>query len=72
MSKRRDLAETVANTAVGAAISVLLTFVVLPLLGVPISAGAGTAAALLYFSANTAKTYGLRRLFRQIEQKDQA
>ena len=72
MSQRRDLAETVANTAVGAAISVILTFVVLPLLGVPISAGAGTAAAALYFTANTAKTYGLRRLFRHIEQRSAA
>lgn len=67
MSKKLDVLETVSNTVAGIAISFSMTLVVFPMIGIatsPKTAGIATAA---YFVASTARSYGLRRLFRWLE-----
>ena len=64
MTRRLDAAEAVTSTAVGFAVSWVLTFAVLPLWGLHPSAGEALAITAVYTAASVARGYAVRRAFR--------
>lgn len=69
MSQRMDLMETAANTTAGIVISFGMTLLVFPLIGIETTASTAGVATCAYFVASTARSYGLRRLFRWMESR---
>ena len=66
MTRRLDATEAVTSTAVGFAVSWVLTFAVLPLWGLHPSAGEALAITAVYTAASVARGYAVRRVFRHI------
>lgn len=69
MSQKSDLMETGANALVSLMIAFGVPVLAFYLLGIEASGSKTTGLALMYFVASTAKTYGLRRLFRWMENR---
>ena len=66
MTRRLDATEAITSTAVGFAVSWLLTFAVLPLWGLHPSAGEAVAITAVYTAASVVRGYAVRRAFRAL------
>jgi hypothetical protein len=68
MSQTRgaSLAEAVANVLVGFAVSVILTFIILPVFGATVTVIQAGGISLVYTTATLMRSYALRRLFNRI------
>jgi len=62
-SKKHSIIETIANTAAGFIISLLLTLYVLPVWGFDPKIGQALEMTVLYTVASLIRGYGMRRLF---------
>ena len=66
MTRRIDATEAVTSTAVGFAVSWVLTWAVLPLWGLHPSPGEALAITAVYTAASVARSYAVRRVFRSL------
>jgi hypothetical protein len=65
-SKTASLVETVAGVAIGFAVSLMLTALVLPVYGFDVSFGQNLQITLIFTLASIARGYGVRRVFNWI------
>lgn len=61
-----DLIEAITNAVIGIAVSILLTYLALPLWGLKPSLQGSVGITAMFFLASLARSYLLRRFFRRI------
>jgi len=67
-SKKLSHIEVVTNQIAGIVIGWLITYYILPLLGIPFTATQSTVTTLIFFVASYIRMYALRRFFNQFRE----
>lgn len=62
-SRRLSAVEAIASTAIGFAVSLVLTFTVLPAFGYAVTAPDALGITTIYTAASIARAYMVRRIF---------
>ena len=65
-SRRMSAAEAVANTAIGYAIAVAATAIILPLFGYAVTGADAAGISAAFTAISLARSFALRRLFNKI------
>ena len=71
-SRRMSAIETAASTAIGFGISYLVSLIVLPLFGFPVTHGENFAIVCIFTVASLARGYFVRRLFNALYRRASA
>lgn len=65
-SKQKSLVESIVQTAIGLATSIILQVVLYPMLGIPVSFTQNLIITVVFFAVSIVRGYLVRRIFEKL------